>query len=339
MKCCDLFKLSSLVMKNRMTAAKKFRFMDGALRLNPLGFLLALALIVPLKSGAADDEMGEAFATPQAAVSALTLALNSRNGTQLREIFGPGAEDLQNPDQVQATNEMEAFADALQTTNELVRESGTKYALNVGSDAWPFPVPIVQKGGQWYFDTADGKEELLNRRIGRNELDVLKVVRAYVDAQREYAAKDRNGDEVLEYAQKLSSSPGKKDGLYWPSDLDGEMSPLGPLVADAQAEGYNPKVNGQETTHSPFHGYYFKILTSQSKHAPGGKYSYIINGHMIGGFALVAWPADYGNTGVMTFIVNQQGRVYQRDLGKNTFQTAAAMTEYDPATGWTRSRD
>ena len=325
-------------MKNRMTAAKKFRFTDGALWLKPLGFLLALALIAPMKSGAA-DETGEAFATPQAAVSALTLALNSRDGSKLREIFGPGAEDLQNPDRVQATNEMEEFADAIQTTNELVRESGTKYALNVGSDAWPFPVPIVQKSGEWYFDTAEGKEELLNRRIGRNELDVLQAVRASVDAQREYAAKDRNGDEVLEYAQKISSSPGKKDGLYWPSDLDGEMSPLGPLVADAQAEGYTAKVNGQAATASPFHGYYFKILTSQSKNAPGGKYSYIINGHMIGGFALVAWPAEYGNTGVMTFIVNQQGRVYQRDLGKNTSQTASAMTEYDPATGWTKSRD
>jgi len=328
---------SSLVMKNRMTE-KEFRFIDFRVSPRPLSFLLALALFAPMKSGAA-DEMGEAFATPQAAVSALTLALNSHDSSRLREIFGPGSEDLQNPDRIQATNEMDAFAGALQATNQLVRESGTKYELNVGEDAWPFPVPIIQKGGQWYFDTEEGKQELLNRRIGRNELDVLKAMRAYVDAQREYASKDRNGDEVLEYAQRIASTPGKKDGLYWPLDLDGELSPLGPLVAEAQTQGYKTKANGQETTRSPFHGYYFKILTTQGKHAPGGKYNYIINGHMIGGFAMVAWPADYGNTGVMTFIVNQQGRVYQRDLGENTSQIASAMTEYDPAPGWSQSRD
>jgi hypothetical protein len=325
-------------MKNKMIRMKKFRFSDRAVSLNVLGFLLALALIAPNKCGAA-DEMGEPFATPQAAVSALTLAMNSHDSSQLRQIFGPGAEDLQNPDRVQATNEMDTFAEALNATNQLVRDSGTKYELNVGADGWPFPVPIVQKSGQWYFDTGEGKEELLNRRIGRNELDVLKAMRAYVDAQREYASQDRDNDQVLEYAQRIASSPGKKDGLYWPMDLDGSMSPLGPLVAEAQTEGYKAKVSGQDTTRAPFHGYYFKILTRQGKHAPGGKYNYIINGHMIAGFAMIAWPADHGNTGVMTFIVNQQGRVFQRDLGENTSQTASAMTEYDPGQGWSQSHD
>lgn len=318
-------------MKNKWIDMKEVQF-------NFLGLIVALAFIAPIKSGAA-DEMGQAFATPQAAVSALTLALNSHDSSQLRQIFGPDAEELQNPDRVQATNEMDAFATALNATNQLVRDSGTKYELNVGEDAWPFPVPIVQKGGQWFFDTDAGKQELLNRRIGRNELDVLKAMRAYVDAQREYASEDRDGDEVLEYAQRIASTPGKKDGLYWPVELDGSESPLGPLVAEAQGEGYKAKVNGQQTSRVPFHGYYFKILTRQGKHAPGGKYNYIINGNMIGGFAMVAWPADYGNTGVMTFIVNQQGRVYQRDLGENTSQIASAMTEFDPGPGWTQSRD
>jgi hypothetical protein len=325
-------------MKNKWTHMKELQFTSYALSLRSVTLLLALMLIVPFKS-VASEEMGQAFSTPQAAVSALTLAMNSHDSAQLRKIFGPAAEDLQNPDRVQATNEMETFAKALNTTNQLVRESEMRYALNVGADAWPFPVPIIEKSGQWYFDTDEGKEELLNRRIGRNELDVLKSMRAYVDAQREYASQDRNGDGVLEYAQRISSSPGKKDGLYWPMDLDGSMSPLGPLVAEAQTEGYRAQVNGQETSRTPFHGYYFKILKRQGSSAPGGSYNYVINGRMIAGFALIAWPADYGNSGVMTFIVNQQGRVYQRDLGADTSRVASAMEEYNPGKGWVRSRD
>jgi hypothetical protein len=317
---------------------KELQFTHGALPLKSLGFLLAFALLTPIKSGAA-DEMGEPFSTPQAAVAALTLALNSQDSSQLNKIFGPSAEDLQNPDRVQATNEMKTFAQALKTTNQLVRGSGARYELQVGPEAWPFPVPIVEKGGQWYFNTDEGKEELLSRRIGRNELDVLKSIRSYVDAQREYSRQDHNGDGVLEYAQHITSSPGKKDGLYWSSDLDDSESPLGPLMAEAQLEGYHPKVNNEETSRTPFHGYYFKILTRQGKDAPGGKYNYIINGRMIGGFALIAWPAEYGKSGIMTFIINQQGRAYQRDLGTNTATIALATDEYNLAEGWSQSRD
>jgi hypothetical protein len=223
--------------ENKFTDMKKLRFVRCNLPLKSRGLLAAFTLVITLSCGAA-DEMGKAFATPQAAVSALTLALNTHDSSELHQIFGPGAEDLQNPDRVQATNEMDNFATALNATNQLVRESAVKYELDIGADAWPFPVPIVQKSGQWYFDTEEGKGELLNRRIGGNELDVLKSMRAYVDAQREYASQDRNGDDVLEYAQRLASRPGKKDGLYWPLDLDGSMSPLGPLVAEAQTEGY-----------------------------------------------------------------------------------------------------
>jgi len=164
-------------------------------------------------------------------------------------------------------------------------------------------------------------------------------MRAYVQAQREYASQDRDGDQVREYAQKLGASPGRMDGLYWPAEFGGEISPLGPLVAYAQGEGYGFEAKGNDRAREPFHGYYFKILTRQARHAPGGKYDYIINGNMIAGFALVAWPAEYGASGVMTFIVNQQGRVYQQDLGKNTARIAQKLSAYDPGPGWQVSPD
>jgi len=211
--------------------------------------------------------------------------------------------------------------------------------LEVGDERWPFPVPIVPRDGRWFFDTEAGKDELLNRRIGRNELATLQSVRAYVEAQREYAGKDRDGDEVLEFAPKFNSTPGTKDGLYWPQHLDGEISPLGPLAAQAYDEGYGGRATHERAEPAPFHGYFFKILTRQAKTAPGGKYDYVINGNMIGGFALVAWPAEYEESGIMTFIVNQQGRVYQKDLGSKTAKIAAAMKEYNPDKTWTTSRE
>jgi hypothetical protein len=307
--------------------------------------LLSVVILLGLPIASPADT-GKTFPTPEAAVSALKQATSTENANALREIFGPAAADIQNPDRVQATNEFNAFTSALNETNRLVHESDTKYVLEVGTNAWPFPIPIAKKGGRWFFDTEAGEEEILNRRIGHNELDVLSVMRAYVDAQREYASKDRDGDQVLEYAQKLASSPGKTDGLYWPIELNGEMSPFGPLVAEAQEEGYFGKKSGPGTASSPqnkgpepFHGYYFKILTRQGKHAPGGKYNYIINGNMIGGFAMVAWPAEYGESGIMTFIVNQQGRVYQQDLGENTARIARKMSDYDPDSKWRPSKD
>ena len=201
--------------------------------------------------------------------------------------FGPAAADLENPDHVQATNEHHAFVTAFSQAHRIVRESATKCVLEVGSDSWPFPVPLVKREGQWFFDTQAGKDELLNRRIGKNEISALQSVRAYVEAQREYAAKDRDSDEVLEYAQKFTSAPGKKDGLYWPPDLDGEVSPIGPLVAQAQAQGYMSAPKHSDAAPEPFQGYFFKILTRQGKAAPGGKYDYVINGNMVCGFALV----------------------------------------------------
>lgn len=279
------------------------------------------------------------FATPEAAVAALETAATASDRDALRALFGPAAEDVQNPDQVQATNELCAFTAAIRQGKRIVRESDSRCVLEVGAESWPFPVPLLQKEGAWFFDTEAGKDELLSRRIGRNELMTLSAARAYVEAQREYAAKDRDGDEVLEYAQKFISAAGTKDGLYWPPELDGELSPLGPLVAQAQGEGYGVKAKGEGAAPEPFHGYLFKVLTRQAKSAPGGKYDYVINKNMIGGFALIAWPASYGETGIMTFIVNQQGRVYQKDLGAGTAKTASKMQVYDPDKTWAVSAD
>jgi hypothetical protein len=303
--------------------------------LQPLmgAILSASALaVLPLHLSAADS--GQLFATPEEAVSSLGKAVNATNRASLALLFGSAADQLVNPDEVQGTSELAEFAAAFNAANRLVRETDTRMVLEVGSNAWPFPIPLVKVANGWQFDTAAGLDELLNRRIGRNELDVLRVMRAYVQAQREYAGRDRDGDEVLEYAQRLLSSTGKTDGLYWPRRLNGETSPLGPLVAYAQAEGYSRASDEADSAPQPFHGYLFKILSRQGKDAPGGKHDYVINGNMIGGFALVAWPAEYGESGVMTFIVNQQGRVYQQDLGTNTRRSVKKMNAYDPDKSW-----
>jgi hypothetical protein len=284
-------------------------------------------------------DAAKTFPTPEAAVAALSEAVGTTNRVALSLLFGAESESLVNPDEIQGSIELANFTAAFNQSHRLVPDSASRVTLEVGPDAWPFPIPLVNRDGAWQFDTAGGLQELLNRRIGRNELDVLRVMRAYVEAQREYANQDRDGDGVLEYAQTISSTPGKTDGLYWPPELNGQISPLGPLVAQAQQEGYFGEDSGPRHSPQPFHGYLFKILTRQGKHPPGGKYSYIINGNMIGGFAMVAWPAAYGESGVMTFVVNQQGRVYQKDLGKGTSRTAAKMSAYDPDATWTLSPD
>jgi hypothetical protein len=296
-----------------------------------------LFLWITSSSGLEAAESGRTFLTPEEAVKALDLAVNTTNRAAFAVLFGPESEKLANPDSVQGARELADFAAAFNATNRLVRDSDTRMILEVGYNGWPFPIPVVKVASGWQFDTAAGIDEIQNRRIGRNEIEVLRVMRSYVDAQREYASRDRDGDDVLEYAQKLSSSPGLTDGLFWPPDLNGELSPLGPLVASAQARGYF--ATDPEAGPRPFHGYFFKILTRQGKNAPGGKYDYIINGNMIGGFGMVAWPAAYGDSGIMTFIVNQRGRVLQRDLGKNTAKIAQKMTAYDPDPSWQVSPD
>jgi hypothetical protein len=301
--------------------------------------LLALALAALLPTSLPAAETGATFAAPEQAVAALSAAVITTNRAALASLFGSAVHQLVNPDEVQGAMELAEFAEAFNTANHLVRESETRAVIKVGANDWPFPIPLVMLTNGWHFDTEAGTEEILNRRIGRNELDVLIVMRAFTEAQREYASRDRDGDEVLEYAPKLNSAPQQTDGLYWATELNGEISPLGPLVAYAHGEGYSRKTATTAAGSQPFHGYYFKILTRQGKHAPGGKYNYVINGNMIGGFALVAWPAEYGESGIMTFIVNQQGRVYQKDLGGKTAKTATAMKEYNPDPTWTISRE
>ncbi len=295
----------------------------------------ALVLGAALAASAAD--IGKTFATPEEAVAALVAAAGAGDTNAFRVIFGPVGVEIENPDRVQAANELSTFNAAVNQRQRLVHESEARCVLEIGDNAWPFPVPIVRRNGRWFFDTEAGKNEILNRHIGKNELATLQSVRAYVESQREYASKDRDGDGVLEYAQKFRSAAGRKDGLYWPPELDGEISPLGPLVAQAQAEGYARGSRTEDAGPNPFHGYYFKILTRQGRSAPGGKYDFVINGNMIGGFALVAWPAEYGETGIMTFIVNQQGRVYQKDLGPKTARAAAGLKAYDPDKTWSIS--
>jgi hypothetical protein len=288
-------------------------------------------LVFPLRALAAGEQQ---FATPEAAVSALETAAKNRDTNAMHTIFGPSGRDLVSPDAVQATREFEMFVNRLSEKAELVRRSESNCVLQLGTDAWPFPIPMVKADGQWRFDTEVGRQEVLNRRVGRNELGALAVCRAYVDAQREYASKDRDGDEVLEYAQRLRSTPGSHDGLYWPLRAGDEQSPLGPLIAAARVEGYRRQARIMTDEPSPYHGYYFRILTKQGHHAPGGRYNYIINGRMIGGFALVAWPAEWGNSGIMTFIVNQQGKIYEKNLGPKTAALANTMTRYEPDNSW-----
>jgi hypothetical protein len=294
--------------------------------------LTCLTLTLPVRAPAADEQT---FATPQEAIKALVAAARNNDTNAIRLIFGPAGHELISPDVVQATEAFKMFVQHLTEKTQLVNNSESNATLEIGTDGWPFPIPLVKEGAQWHFDTAAGSKEILARRIGMDEMGALNVCNAYVVAQREYASQDRMGDGVLAYAQFLRSTPGTHDGLFWPTNQPGEeLSPLGPLIAQARVEGYHRTATMLNDEQVPYHGYYFKILTRQGKHALSGKYNYIINGRMIAGFALVAWPAEWGNTGVMTFIVNQTGIVSQKNLGPQTVKIAKAITTYDPDGTW-----
>ena len=277
----------------------------------------------------------QTFNSPEDAVNALVVAARNNDTNAIHLMFGPVGHELISPDAVQATEDFKLFVQRLTEKTQLIPHSESNATLELGADGWPFPIPLVKQGAQWNFDTAAGAEEVLARRVGRNEMSAMSVAYAYLDAQHEYASEDRGGDGVLAYAQYLSSTPGTHDGLFWPvTQADDVLSPLGPLIAQARVDGYRHTAKMLNEEQAPYHGYYFKILTRQGKHAPGGKYNYLINGHMIGGFALVAWPAEWGNTGVMTFVVNQQGKIYQKNLGSGTVKIAKAMTTYEPDDSW-----
>jgi Protein of unknown function (DUF2950) len=295
---------------------------------------LGLGLALPVCAAAAEDE--QTFNSPNDAVSALVTAAQNNDTNAIHQIFGPEGHELLSPDVVQATEEFKMFKERLAEKTQLIINSDSNATLELGVDGWPFPIPLVKQGAQWHFDSAAGKDEIFARRIGRDEMGAIDVCNAYVEAQREYASQDRMGDGVLAYAQFLRSASGTHDGLFWPTNQPGEeLSPFGPLIAQACVEGYHRAAKMLNDEQAPYHGYYFKILTGQGKHAPGGKFSYIINGRMIAGFALVAWPAEWADTGVMTFVVNQQGKVYQKNLGSKTARVAKAMTIYDPDETWT----
>lgn len=288
--------------------------------------LMACAAIVSPVS--ATEAPQRTYASPEAAVDALVAAARADRTGDLVRMLGPDGRKLVSSGDAIADREgRQRFVAVFAQKHEIEKAGESQATLVVGNEEWPFPIPIVRVGAAWRFDTKAGEQEILRRRIGRNELGSIEVCRAYVDAQREYAAKDRNGDGILEYAQKFISSKGKQDGLFWETKPGELESPMGSLVASARAEGYQRQ---------PYHGYYFKILRAQGKNAPGGAYSYMAHGRMIGGFALVAYPAEWGNSGIMTFIVNQDGVVYQKNLGPDTHAIAQRMTSFDPDSSWNK---
>src|SRR6185295_19520313 len=276
------------------------------------------------------------FATPQEAVQTLVEAVKAKDRDKLRQLFGASIKEILTGDDVQDANDFKDFAEAVAEKTEVEKTGDSKATLFIGKDKYPFAVPIVRVKDRWVFDTKAGIQEILDRGIGSNEEDTTLVCQAYVLAQWEYfAGDDQDDDGVAEFAQRFLSSPGKRDGLYWPTVADEPPSPLGPFVANARKEGYAAKGGGKgDESLAPYHGYYFKILTGQGSSAAGGKHGYIINGNMIAGFGLAAYPATWGKSGVMTFIVNQQGKVYQKNLGPATSQIVKAMTEYNPDATW-----
>jgi hypothetical protein len=270
------------------------------------------------------------FSSPDEAVQALVAATRADDLKNMLAILGPGSEELiSSGDSVADNANRDKFVASYEQKHSLEARTAETRVLHVGTDDWSMPIPIIKKGKSWGFDIGKGKKEILNRRVGRNELNVIDVIDAYIDAQHEYASKDCCGGGKVEFAQRLISTPGKRDGLYWEAKEGEQQSPLGPLIAQAAKEGYIAEGNL-----SPFHGYYFKILKGQGAHAKGGAYNYVIKDKMILGFALVAYPAEYGNSGVMTFVVNQEGIIFEKNLGKNTRRLAEAITTYNPDKSW-----
>jgi len=289
-----------------------------------------IALVISAPSQA-ETMKQRTFGSPEEAVKAFVEALKPNDVKALEAIFGPGSRDLLwSGDPVADQSGRERLLKLYEQKHRL-EVTEAKAVMNLGNEDWPFAVPIVKKGGLWYFDTKHGKEEILARRIGQNELSAIQGCLAYVDAQREYALKDRDTDGLLEYAQKIRSDQGKKNGLYWEMKAGEGQSPLGPFFAAAQEKGYTGKAGGKPI---PYHGYYYRILNGQGKNAPDGAYGYMVKGNMIGGFALVAYPAKYASSGVMTFILNHDGVVYQKDLGRNTAKAVQAMKLFNPDSTW-----
>ena len=309
-----------------MIRSHKVRF------LSKLALLTGTALLALALSSLAQAQ--QRFNTPEAAVESLVAAARSGDRRTVVSILGPGSQELvSSGDPVEDDNVKKEFLTAYDAQHRIVSESGKPSVLVVGQNDWPFPIPLVQRDGQWSFDTAAGREEILARRIGLNELATMKAMLAYWDAQNEYADMNKDKNGMATYAQRIVSTPGKKDGLYWPTSGSEPDSPLGEAVAAATQRGY--RVGAGE----PYHGYYYKVLTSQGPNAPGGAVDYVVRGNMIGGFGLVAYPAEYGTSGIMTFIINNDGDIYERDLGSGTGRIASRMTTFNPDHTWRKVVD
>lgn len=300
------------------------------------GCVAAAALALTLAVGGARAE-APTFPTPEAALDAFRAALETGDeGAALVALFGSEYErELLGGDPAGVRLTLARLRAGAKRALTFEAEGDARGTLLVGAEAWPLPIPLVKTGDAWRFDTAEGIEEIHDRRIGRNELAAIDLAEEYVEAQVAYASADRDGDQVLEYAQRLLSEKGTQNGLYWPDESGDDPSPFGEFVAQAEATGYGQ----QRRVGDPFRGYYFRVLTKQGPTPPGGAYDYVINGNMIAGFALLAWPAEYGVSGVMTFVVNQQGKVFQRDLGAETAKLAAEIALYDPVAGWSEVSD
>ena len=291
---------------------------------------VGLMLVCPA-SARADQER---FAEPEAALKAFVEVLRLADPARLGDLFGAeNLHELVGDDPEEARADLaRAYASARDTAS-LRPDGPDRMIMVIGRSAWPFPVPLVREADGWRFDTASGVEEIANRRVGRNELAAIEVLRAYVEAQRVYASQDRDGDGVLEYAQHLASTGEQRDGLYWPTAANDEPSPFGPFLAEV-----DDYLQGRQAG-EPYRGYSFRVLTGQGPQAPGGAYSYVINGNMVAGFALFAWPAEYGDSGVMSFLVGNDGIVLEADLGPDTAERARAITAYDPDPTWRRTTD
>jgi len=295
--------------------------------------LVSLTIAVLLCTAASVVNAQQSFKTPDEAASALVSAAKTGDRKAIVSVLGLDGNDIvSSGDEVADAATRQKFVAAYDAKHEITMEGDNKAVMVIGQEDFPLPIPIVRKDGMWKFDTAAGREEILARRIGKNELDAIQSCLAYVDAQNDYADKDRTGAGKGIYAQRIQSSLGKKDGLYWSDDQGNDPSPLGEFIAEATGQGY--RVGGGRT---PYHGYYFKILTKQGAAAPGGELEYVVKGKMIGGFALVAYPAEYGNSGVMTFIVSHIGAVYQKDLGLHTSRLAERMTSFNPDKTWKKA--
>ena len=303
--------------------------------------IVAAAALGPPQARAADAAQQTAkkpaaakqktYATPEEAVNDFMAAIKAHDAKALLPILGPQAKPLiSSGDKVTDREDGERFLQSYEEANKLEKSGDAKVILLTGKDEWPFPIPIVKEGDGWRFDAKAGGEEILNRRIGRNELQTVQAMLAYVDAQREYYLLNPQKSGLLQYAQKFISTPGKRDGLYYPTKAGEQPSPLGPLFEGARARGNAPAEGGQPA----YHGYRYRILKGQGPRAPGGAYDYLVKQGMIGGFGLVAWPATYGNSGVMTFLVNHEGSVYEKDLGPETPTAAQKISRFEPDESW-----